>query len=110
MICIYKAGWGASLKGLIISDAIQEKLDRKHGGITRREIEQCFENCEGEHLVDTREEHRTDPPTKWFVAQTNTGRLLKVVFVFKDGSVYLKTAYEANPDEIRIYEKFALNG
>lgn len=95
------------MKGLVISSPIEEKLASKHR-VTPREVEQCFENCEGSHLVDTREEHLTDPPTQWFVAETNAGRKLKVVFVFKDGKIFIKTAYDANPEEIRIYEKYAL--
>lgn len=94
------------MKGLIISDAVQRKLDTKHGGITPREIEQCFENCEGEHLLDQREEHKTNPPTKWFIASTNAGRQLKICFIFKGGEVHLRTAYEPNADEIRIYAKY----
>ncbi|MFU3256942.1 ADP-ribosyl-(dinitrogen reductase) hydrolase, partial [Pseudomonas aeruginosa] len=62
------------MENLIISDAIERKLQEKHGGVSRREIEQCFENCEGEHLIDLREDHKTDPVTKWFVAETNAGR------------------------------------
>lgn len=96
------------MQGLIISTAVKAKLAEKHGGISEREIEQCFENCEGEHLLDVREEHRTDPPTKWFIAQTNANRTLKVVFIFKEGAVHLKTAYEPNAEELRIYKKFAI--
>ena len=95
------------MKGLIISAAIEQKLAGKHG-VSRREVEQCFENCEGEHLEDTREEHLTDPPTRWFIALTNRGRLLKIVFMLKDGKVWLKTAYEPNDTEIRIYNRLAL--
>lgn len=91
---------------LVISSAIEEKLSAKHG-VCRREVEQCFENCTGEHLLDTREDHRTDPITKWFVASTNRGRTLKIVFVFSEGKIFLKTAYDANHDEIRIYRKYA---
>lgn len=97
------------MDNLIISEGIAKKLQEKHGGITRREIEQCFENCEGEHLVDQREDHKTDPATKWFVAPTNSGRILKVCFIFDEGKVFLKTAYEPNSDEIRIYAKYAIH-
>ena len=31
--------------------------------------------------MDTREQHRSDPPTLWFVAPTSQGRLLKIVFI-----------------------------
>lgn len=95
------------MTGLIISDAVQRKLDERHGGVTRREIEQCFENCEGEHLIDDREKNRTNPPTKWFIALTNQNRHLKVVFVFKGGKIYLKTAYEPSDIEMRLYKQKA---
>lgn len=87
-----------------MSNDIVEKLRVKHG-VTRREVEQCFENRVGTFLEDTREDHQSDPPTLWFVAPTNCDRLLKVVFMFADGNVRIKTAYEAEPEAIRIYEK-----
>ncbi|MGP8684213.1 ADP-ribosyl-(dinitrogen reductase) hydrolase [Pseudomonas aeruginosa] len=96
------------MENLIISDAVERKLQEKHGGVSRREIEQCFENCEGEHLIDLREDHKTDPVTKWFVAETNAGRTLKICFIFENGKVFLKTAYEPSAEEIRIYTKFAI--
>ncbi|HCG0920650.1 TPA: ADP-ribosyl-(dinitrogen reductase) hydrolase [Pseudomonas aeruginosa] len=96
------------MENLIISDAIERKLQEKHGGVSRREIEQCFENCEGEHLIDLREDHKTDPVTKWFVAETIAGRALKICFVFENGKVFLKTAYEPSAEETRIYRKFAI--
>jgi hypothetical protein len=44
----------------------------------------------------------------WFIAETDYGRKLKVVFMQKpDGCVLIKTAYEANKKELRIYAKFA---
>lgn len=59
-------------------------------------------------LEDTREDHQTDPPTLWFVGNTNNSRRLKVVFIhFKDeGRIQIKTCYEANAEELRIYEKY----
>ena len=94
---------------LNISAQVREKLEKKHG-VTENEIRQCFENREGGFLEDAREEHQTDPPTQWFVAETNKRRKLKVVFIArqtKDGiRIAIRTAYPANADEIRIYEKF----
>ena len=59
-------------------------------------------------LEDTRENNKTQPPTRWFIAETDHGRLLKVVFVRRDdGYIYLKTAYEPNEVEVNIYEKYA---
>jgi hypothetical protein len=42
----------------------------------------------------------------WFVAETDYGRKLKIVFIQRsDGRIDIKTAYEANPTEIEIYER-----
>jgi hypothetical protein len=76
------------VKVIVISPVIMEKLEKKHG-VTRREIEQCFENRKGGYLEDTREEHKTDPATLWFVAPTNCGRKLKIIFVFNNGNLYI---------------------
>lgn len=91
------------MRSLIISPAILEKLGNKHQ-VSRREIEQCFENRIGLFVEDPREEHRTDPPTLWFTAQTNCNRLLKVVFVHLDGNIHIKTAFEPSPATIALYE------
>ncbi|WP_338544924.1 ADP-ribosyl-(dinitrogen reductase) hydrolase [Pseudomonas benzopyrenica] len=90
------------MKGLIISRKVLEKLAVKHG-VTPREVEQCFDNCDGEHLEDRRERHRTNPITRWFVAETNQGRKLKILFIFRNGKVYLKSAYLADEKAIEIY-------
>ncbi len=90
---------------IIISGNVQEKLSNKHH-VTKREISQCFDNRCGEYLIDDRENNRTDPPTLWFVAETNQQRLLKVAFIFKDGNFYIKTAYEPNAAEITIYDTY----
>lgn len=94
--------------GLVISDKIRQKLAQKHG-VNEEEIRQCFASREKGFLEDTREDHKTNPPSKWFVAQTDFGRVLKVVFMYfpDTGEVHVKTAYEANQKEIEIYEKFA---
>ena len=93
-----------------ISERISDKLAKKHK-VTPEEINQCFANRAAGFLEDSREDHKTDPPTQWFIAPTNRGRLLKIVFVqlpAKDGvKISLKTAYEPNATEIRIYDKFA---
>ncbi len=91
------------MRTIIISPRIDAKLDAKHT-VEREEIEQCFDNRCGFNLVDDREEHRTDPPTLWFIAQTRTGRLLKIIFIHKDGNIHVKSAYEPNEVEIAIYE------
>ena len=40
-----------------------------------------------------------------FVAPTNQGRALKVAFIFIDGNVHIKTAFDASPEDIAFYEK-----
>lgn len=57
-------------------------------------------------LLDTREEHKTEPETLWFVAATNKNRVLKIIYISDGKSIYLKSAYQASPDIIRIYEKY----
>jgi hypothetical protein len=64
-------------------------------------------NREGGLLEDIREDHKTDPPTQWFIAETDYGRRLKVVFIFKNGDILLKTSYGPNSKEEAIYAKYA---
>ncbi|MHB0985960.1 MAG: BrnT family toxin [Sulfuricella sp.] len=93
--------------GLVISKGVEEKLSKKVPPVSLREIEQCFENREHGLLLDEREKNKSDPPTQWFIALTNQNRLLKIVFIQKNGDVTIRTAYEPNPEEIRIYKKYA---
>ena len=94
------------MRSIVISPDILRKLQIKHD-VSRREIEQCFENREGKYLEDIREEHLTDPATLWFLSSTNCGRLLKIVFVLSDDNVYIKSAYEPGVAAIELYEKRA---
>lgn len=55
---------------LVISDAIRAKLQAKHD-VSSKDVRECFENREGGFLEDDREDHRTDPPTLWFIAPNN---------------------------------------
>ncbi|SEL13247.1 hypothetical protein SAMN05216359_105315 [Roseateles sp. YR242] len=89
---------------LIISASVLTKLRDKHH-VERREVEQAFENKCGSYLIDGREDHQTDPATLWFVAPTNKGRQLKVIFIFIDGNAHLKSAYTADADAISIYDE-----
>ncbi len=92
------------MKNLIVSAGVIAKLREKHG-VTERGVEQCFENKCGMYLLDDREDHRTDPPTLWFLAPTNEDRLLKVVFMFVEGNVHLKSAFVPEQAAIDFYEK-----
>ena len=75
--------------------------------VTPDKIEQCFSNRTGTYLVDTREEHASDPPTHWFIAETNLRRKLKVVFIPRLPDIVIRTAYDPNPIEMTIYDRYA---
>jgi hypothetical protein len=89
----------------VISEAIQKKLAYKHN-VTATEVQECFANRCGRFLLDPREEHASNPPTRWFISETNLGKKLKIVFIFEKGKNYLRTAFPPNAEELRIYEKF----
>ena len=93
---------------LTISVKVREKLANKKPPVTEEEIVQCFTNRIGSYLLDTREDHDSDPPTRWFIAETDYGRLLKVAFITKEGRIIIRTAYDPNADEKRIYTKYGL--
>lgn len=86
---------------------ISKKLKLKHN-VTEDEVQECFNNREGNLLEDTREEHKTDPRTLWFIAETNKRRKLKVCFVEGTDSEpeIIKSAFEPNEQEISIYKKY----
>ncbi|MFA7336334.1 MAG: hypothetical protein WC028_06080 [Candidatus Obscuribacterales bacterium] len=90
---------------LHMSDAICQKLKDKHG-ISQEQVQACFLNREKAYLFDEREEHKTDPPTRWFIAEDDAGKLIKVCFIYfpKDRAFDIKTAYPPNAEEIEIYK------
>ena len=91
--------------GIIVSTRILEKLARKHN-VKKDEVAQCFANRSGRYLRDPRAKHQTNPPTQWFIAETDYGRRLKVVFILAGSDVEIKSAFEPNADEVRIYIKY----
>jgi hypothetical protein len=90
---------------IVISAKIREKLASKHG-VSPDEVSQCFANRIGKFLTDNREEHASDPPTLWFISETDWGKSLKIVFVRKGDKIYLRTAFPPNAEEVRIYKKY----
>jgi hypothetical protein len=88
-----------------ISPDVLEKITERN--IRVIEIDQCFLNRAGGLCDDTRAHHLTNPITKWFVAETDKGRLLKIMYVPTAEGVDLKSAYEAKAEICRIYEKYA---
>ena len=93
------------MKNLIISPSTEAKLKSKHG-VTIAEVRQCFRNKNGRLLTDNRALVKTNPPTLWFIADTNKARALKIVYIQIGLQVQLKTAYEPNEVELAIYQKF----
>ncbi|WP_290887718.1 DUF4258 domain-containing protein [Arenimonas sp.] len=92
------------MKDFKISSRVLEKLQSRHQ-VTREEVLQAFMNREGPLLTDNRLDHRTDPPTIWFCAPTDRGRLLKVIFVERDEHFEIKSAYEPTDGSDRLYER-----
>lgn len=95
------------MQNLVISPAIQGKLALKHG-ISRSDVEQCFLNRTRSYLIDNRLDHQTDSPTEWFISENDRGVLIKVVFIFDDGMIYLKSAFPPYSTEIRIYNTISI--
>jgi hypothetical protein len=92
---------------VIISSKVRTKLAAKVPPVTQSEIEQCFANRTGIYLTDTRAEHASDPPTLWFIAETHLRRKLKIVFIPQLPDIVIRTAYDPNPSEMRIYDRYA---
>lgn len=91
---------------LRFSPGVLQKLEQKHK-ISEAEVIECFANRLGSSLIDNREAHRTNPPTRWFVAETDMGCKLKVVYIRADDVIIIKTAYPANATELDIYARVA---
>ncbi len=93
-----------------IAKSVLIKILQKHG-VTPKEVAECLLNRDGRYLIDIREGHQTQPPTLWFIAETNKGRLLKICFVPRgagnDTGPTLKSAFEPNETEINIYQRKA---
>lgn len=87
---------------IVISPKVRSKLTSKHR-VSEQEIREAFVDQPDYVLLDEREEHASDPPTFWFIASTYSGRLLKVCYIETDKDVIVRTAYEPNEVERRIF-------
>ncbi|HAN56607.1 MAG TPA: ADP-ribosyl-(dinitrogen reductase) hydrolase [Betaproteobacteria bacterium] len=76
--------------------------------VTESEIVQYFANRTGKDLIDTRAQHLTNPLTRWFIAETDFGRNLKVAYMPTNSGIVIKSAYDPNATELRIYKKVGL--
>ncbi len=90
---------------VIPSQKIAAKLAKR--GITLEQCVECFSNRTGRFLFDTRERHRINPPTLWFISTTDANRLLKIVFIHYPAAqeIHLKSAYDPNQIEINLYNQ-----
>ena len=88
---------------ILINKKIREKLADANHRVDEQEIIECFANRTAGFLTDSREEHKTDPETLWFVAETDYGRKIKIMFVPNAGNIYIKSAYPATEQIQRIY-------
>ena len=89
-----------------LGEVIELKLKQKVPPVTVIEIEEALFNMEARPIIDDRARNRTIPPTVWFISETNEGRVLKVVGIFRpiDKIFVVKTAYEPDQMEIDHYE------
>src|ERR1700679_294909 len=95
---------------IYITEAIAKKLRERHD-VSEHQVAECFQNLKSKFAYDTRPEHQTDPPTLWFVGETDGGRRLKIVFVrYSKTEVVIKSAYEPNADEVQLYEMYKQKG
>lgn len=90
---------------LYASKAVENKIEEFHG-VSLIEAEEAFFNFNGKMLEDDRKQHRTKPPTYWFLSETFDGRLLKLVVKIDSTNdvAFLRTAYEPSQEEINFYE------
>jgi len=75
---------------IAIAPVIARKIARPdHGGITEREVIECFENHDGRLCWNSRPQHldRKGHPSPWFVAQTYRRRWLKIMFVREGNTI-----------------------
>lgn len=91
---------------LIISSSVRDKLAKKSPPVQEHEIIQCFANRTHKDLIDTREAHLTNPMTRWFISQTDYGRSLKISYIPTKDGIVIKSAYDPNTDEWRIFSDF----
>ena len=81
------------------SPAVRDKIRVTHD-VDWIEVEEAFFTSAPPYPLDKRPQHKTKPPTQYFIAETFDERLLKVCFTIKDGTIWVKSAFD--PDEADI--------
>lgn len=93
-----------------VSETVARKLKEKHG-VSEREVIECFNNLTTKFAYDTRDSNQTNPPSLWFIGETDAGRRLKVVFLRYDKmKAVIKTAFEPNDFEEKLYQGYVDRG
>lgn len=95
---------------ILISDGVLTKIGAEdHGSLSRRDVEEAFANNSAGYCYEQHKEHFTPngEPSLWFVAYTNHGVRLKVMFVREREDVHVKSAYPATDRVTAIFEKHA---
>ena len=98
--------FNARMLRIFISNAVKDKLKNKHK-VNPEWILGCFRNRRRDYMIEIREEHRTMPPTQWFIADYEPEKQLKICFVYleEERAIVIKTAYPPCDREIEIYMK-----
>ena len=81
------------------SRAVRDKLRDTHD-VDWTEVEEAFFTSVPPYLLDVRPQHKTKPPTQYFIAETFDERLLKVCFTLKDGTIWVKSAFDPEESDI----------
>ena len=91
----------------VIAPGIVEKIAKR--GIDLKDIIECFANRTAGNIVDDREHNRTNPPTVWFISETDNRRELKVVYIHlaKADRAVIKSAYPPDREEKVMYIRYA---
>lgn len=88
-----------------ISPKTEKKIERKHNSISLDDIYYAFHNPLGGIFDDNRPEHKTEPPTRWFIGETEYGRKVKIAYIWPPGEKpRIKTAYEPKQPTLEYYK------
>lgn len=94
--------------GIKFDETIERKLKVKHN-VLPSEVRECFANVQRGFLEDTREDHKTNPPTRWFIEETDRGRALFIAFMMIEGKIVIKTAFDADDNRKHVYKNLTSN-
>ncbi len=86
---------------LFVSPGTKKKL-RNEYNITTEEVKECFLNREKGFLIDINKKYGY--PIFRFIAETNRGRRLKVIFILASGIYKLKVVRPVEKREKNTYE------